>query len=79
MPVTRWSMRHNAKVLLKWYFQHKHKNWKITLNAVPALVVIVFGVPIAEKIKFARSIIKFHVNIKYSVADFKVASIEKAE
>ena len=52
---------------------------KVTLNAEPALVVTVFGVPITEKFKLARSMIKSNVNIKYSVADFKVSSIEKAE
>ena len=52
---------------------------KVTLNAEPALVVTVFGVPITEKLKLARSMIKSNVNIKYSVADFKVTLIEKAE
>ena len=52
---------------------------KVTLNAEPALVVTVFGVPITEKFKWARSMIKSYVNIKYSVAGFKVTSIEKAE
>ena len=52
---------------------------KVTLNAEPALVVTVFGVPITEKFKLARYMIKSYVNIKYSVADFKVTSIEKAE
>ena len=52
---------------------------KVTLNAKPASVVTVFGVPIAEKFKLARFMIKSYVNIKYSEADFKVTSIEKAE
>ena len=52
---------------------------KVTLNAEPALVVTVFGVPITEKFKLARSMIKSYVNIKYCVGDFKVTSIEKAE
>ena len=44
-----------------------------------ALVVTVFGVPITEKFKLARSMIKSYVNKKYSVAYFKITSIEKAE
>ena len=52
---------------------------KVTLNAESALVVTVFGVPITEKLKLARSMIKSNINIKYSVADFKVTLIEKAE
>ena len=52
---------------------------KLTLNAEPALVVTVFDVPIAEKFKLARSIMKSDVNKKYSVVDFKVTPAEKAE
>ena len=52
---------------------------KLVLNAEPALVVTVFGVPITEKFKLASSMIKSYVNIKYSMADFKVTSIEKLE
>ena len=50
-----------------------------TQQMKPALIVTVFGVPITEKFKLARSMIKSYVNKKYSVADFKIASIEKAE
>ena len=52
---------------------------KLVLNAEPALFVTVFGVPITEKFKLASSMIKSYVNIKYSIADFKVTSIEKSE
>ena len=52
---------------------------KFTLYAEPTLVVAVFGVSVTEKIKLARSMIKAYVNIKHSVADFKVTPIEKAE
>ena len=60
-------------------FSAQTQQMKVTLNAEPALVVTVFGVPITEKFKLARSMIKSYVNIKYCVADFKVTSIEKAE
>ena len=52
---------------------------KVKLNAEPASFVTVFGVPIAEKFKLARFMIKSYVNVKYSEADFKVTSVEKAE
>ena len=52
---------------------------KLTLNAEPALVVTVFDVPITEKFKLARSIMKSDVNKKYSIADFKVTPVTKAE
>ena len=35
-------------------------------------------VPITEKFKLARYMIKSYVNIIYSVVDFKITSIEKA-
>ena len=68
-----------CKSVGKLLFSAQTQQMKVTLNAEPALVVSVFGVPITEKFKLARSIIKSYVNIKYSVADFKVTSIEKAE
>ena len=63
----------------KVVFSAQTQQIKGTLNAEPALVVTVFGVPMTEKIKLARSMIKSYVNIKCSVADFKITSIEKAE
>ena len=63
----------------KVVFSAQTQQMKVTLNAEPALVVIVFGVPITEKFKLARSMIKSNVKIKYSIADFKISSIEKAE
>ena len=45
---------------------------KVTVNAEPAFVVTVFAVPITEKFKLVRSMIKSYVKIKHSVADFKV-------
>ena len=60
-------------------FSGQTQQLKLTLIAEPALVVTVFGVPITEKFKLARSMIKSYVNIKYSVADFKVTSIEKVK
>ena len=68
-----------CKSVGKLVFSAQTQQMKVTLNAEPALVVTVFGVPITEKFKLARSMIKSYVNIKYCVADFKVTSIEKAE
>ena len=68
-----------CKSVGKVVFSAQTQQMKGTLNAEPALIVTVFGVPMAEKIKLARSMIKSYVNTKYSVADFKVTSIEKAE
>ena len=68
-----------CKSVGKVVFSAQTQQIKVTLNAGPALVVTVFGVPITEKFKLARSMIKSYVNIKYRVADFKVKSIEKAE
>ena len=68
-----------CKSVGKVIFSAQTQQVKVTLNAELALVVTVFGVPLTEKSKLTRSMIKSYVNIKYSVADFKVTSIEKAE
>ena len=68
-----------CKSVGKVVFSAQTQQMKGTLNPEPALIATVFGVPMTEKIKLARSMIKSYVNIKYSVADFKVTSIEKAE
>ena len=68
-----------CKSVGKVIFSAQTQQMKVTLNAELALVVTVFGVPLTEKSKLTRSMIKSYVNIKYSVADFKVTSIEKAE
>ena len=60
-------------------FSEQTQQMKVTFNVEPALVVTVFGVPMTEKFKLARSMIKSYVSIKYSAEDFKVTSIEKAE
>ena len=68
-----------CKSVGKVIFSAQTQQMKVTLNAELALVVTVFGVPLTEKSNLTRSMIKSYVNIKYSVADFKVTSIEKAE
>ena len=68
-----------CKSVGKMVFSAQTQQMKVTLNAEPALVVIVFGVLITEKVKLAKSMIKYYVNIKCSVADFKVTSMEKSE
>ena len=60
----------------KVVFSAQTEKPKLTLNAEPALFVIVSGVTIAEKFKLTRFMIESYVNIKYIAADFKVTSIE---
>ena len=68
-----------CKSVGKVAFSAQTQQMKLTLNDESALLVTVFGVPITEKSKLAKSTIKYYVNMKYSVPDFKFTSTEKAE
>ena len=67
------------KSVSKVVFSAQTQQMKLTLIATPALDVTMFVVPIIEKSKLARYMIKSYVSIKHNVADFKVTSIENAE
>ena len=56
-------------------FSAQTQQMKVILNVESALVITVFGVPITEKFKLARPMIKSYVNIKYIVANLKVCYI----
>ena len=51
----------------KVIFSAQTQKMKVTVNAEPAFVVTVFTVPITEKFKLVRSMIKSYVKIKHSV------------
>ena len=68
-----------CKSVSKVLFSAQTQQMKVILNVESALFVTVFGVPITEKFKLARPMIKYYVNMKHSVANLKVTSIEKTE
>ena len=49
---------------------------KLTLSVQPDILVVTFGVPLDEKFKLAKSMLKAEVKIRYSLVDNKVIILE---
>ena len=49
---------------------------KLTLSVQPDILVVTFGVPLDEKFKLAKSMLKAEVKIRYSLVDNKVITLE---
>ena len=50
---------------------------KLTLSGQPDISVATFDVPLDEKFKLAKSMLKAEVKIRYSLVDNKVITLEK--
>ena len=50
---------------------------KLTLSVQPDILVVTFDVPLDERFKLAKSILKAAVKIRYGLVDNKVITLEK--
>ena len=50
---------------------------KLTLSGQPDISVATFDVPLDEKFKLAKCMLKAEVKIRYSLVDNKVITLEK--
>ena len=50
---------------------------KLTLSVQPDILEVTFGIPLDERFKLAKSILKAAVKIRYGLVDNKVITLEK--